>query len=572
MRTSRAIFIAAVLIGAATAAPSLAQSSPPRPPAPATPLPGIAPPSAPGLAPAAPAAPEEDADGAMPDVRILIRRVAIEGMTVYAADDFADLVAGLAGETVAVAAIDAARLAVLRRYRNDGFALTAVTAIVEPDGLLRLRVTEGRIAAVRLDGDTGSAGVQVLRFLERLTLKQVIDTATLERALLLAGDVPGISLSAVLRPSAEEPGALTLVAQVTRQAITGQITADNRAFRNVGPEQLLGVADFNSFSEYGEHTQLQLYRTLNGAQVFGQATLDSFIGGSGLRIRLYAGHGVSTPTGSFRSIEYRGTTSLFGTELSYPLIRSRRQTINLLGAFDVIEATVSQTGPPSRDALRVLRLGADYAVSDLIAGDTRSAVTTLSVRVGQGLTALGASRFDALLASRAGQQPGFRKFSADLSRTQTLLQPWDGAVLALQGVIAGQYTRDVLPSAEKFFLGGSRLSRGFYYGQVTGDNALAATLELQLNMVNEIDLFGASTEISTQFYAFYDWAQTWETPREDHGRRLRSAGIGLRFIPSPRFEIDVEAVRRLTRYPTGSGPGIAALPASGLYWRLLARF
>lgn len=559
----------ACLALACLAVPVAAQSPVPMP---ASPLPGIEvrpPPSlAPGLAP-----PPEPVPADMPDLHLRIAAVAIEGNTIYDTASLAALAGDLVGPDIALARVEAARFAILARYRADGYALTAVSAKVEADGTLRLRVTEGRIAAVKLDGDIGSAGVQVLRFLERLTEKAVIDTATLERALLLAGDVPGVSVRAVLRPSVEEPGALTLVAQVTRQAYGGQVTLDNRAFDRVGPIQGLGVFDLNSLTEFGEHTQLELYRTVNGAQIFGQASVDAFIGGSGLRIRLYGGTGLSRPTGSFRTIGYVGTTTTVGAELTYPLIRTRRQTLNLAAAFDAVEATVEQNGQvASYDALRIARAGADYALSDTLLGGSRGGVSAVSVRVSRGLHVLGASADESMLAGRAGQRNGFLKASFEASRTQTLFQPWDGASVALYGLVAGQITGDVLPPAEKFFLGGSRFTRGYYFGQVTGDNGLAATVELQLNTSTEVSVFDRQLTVAAQFYGFYDWGETWETPVEDRSHRLQSLGVGLRLIPSPKLELDVEFVQRRTRFPTGSGPGVAPLPSNAFYWRVLARF
>ena len=92
-------------------------------------------------------------------------------------------------------------MAILRRYRADGYVFTAVSANIDETGRLRFVVTEGRIVSVRLDGDIGPAGAQVLRLLNWLTEEPVIDTATLERYLLLAQDVPGVTLHAVLEPS-----------------------------------------------------------------------------------------------------------------------------------------------------------------------------------------------------------------------------------------------------------------------------------------------------------------------------------------------------------------------------------
>ncbi len=562
----------AALFGLFAAVPALGQARLPlAAPAPASPLPGIAPRAVPNLAPGLEPPPEPEA-AEMPDVSLNVARVVVEGSTVYPAESFAALLDGLTGAEVALARVEAARIAILRRYRDDGYALTAVSAVAEAGGTLRLRVTEGRIAAVRLDGDIGPAGVQVLRFLERLTEKRVIDTATLERWLLLAGDVPGVTVRAVLRQSTDEPGALTLIAQVSRQAWGGQATLDNRAFDQVGPEQGLLVVDLNSLTEFGEHTQAELYRTVNGAQIFGMVETDAFIGASGLRIRVSAGTGLSRPGGVFRTIGYVGRTTTMGAELTYPLIRSRRQTLNLSSAFDAVESAIEQAGQlSSRDVLRIARLGAEYVLSDTLLGTGRGGVSTVTIRLSHGLHVLGAARDGAALAGRAGQRSGFLKATAEISRTQTLFQPWEGASVALFGLVAGQWTHDVLPPAEKFFLGGSRYTRGFYYGQVTGDRALAATVELQLNMVRDLELFGAAREVAAQLYAFYDWGASWEVPAEDRGRRLQSAGLGLRLIPSPRLEVDLELVKRLTRFPTGSGAGIAPLPELAFYWRVLAR-
>ena len=65
--------------------------------------------------------------------------------------------------------IDAARQAILQHYRSAGYVLSTVSANLDTAGHLRFVVTEGRIASVKLDGDIGPAGMQVLRFLNRLT-------------------------------------------------------------------------------------------------------------------------------------------------------------------------------------------------------------------------------------------------------------------------------------------------------------------------------------------------------------------------------------------------------------------
>ena len=211
---------ALVLIGAVGAVvPALAQAPPVVNPVPqGSPVPRILPPAPPAVGPGTVIPPPSEPAAEVPNQPVRVSSVDVEGVTAYPQPEIAQLTAGLIGPAVPLPQIDAARQAILQRYRADGYVLTTVSAKLEANGRLRFVVTEGRIASVKLDGDIGPAGTQVLRFLNRLTEKQPIDLVTLERYLLLAQDVPGVSLRAVLEPSSDQPGALNLIAQVSRQA------------------------------------------------------------------------------------------------------------------------------------------------------------------------------------------------------------------------------------------------------------------------------------------------------------------------------------------------------------------
>jgi hemolysin activation/secretion protein len=466
----------------------------------------------------------------------------LRAATAFPADRLLATAAIPTGPAVPVSAIEAARAAILNLYREEGFVFTAVDAVVERDGRVRILVSEGHIVEVRLDGDIGPAGTQVLRFLNRLTETRPIDVATLERQLLLAQNIPGITIRTVLRPAGTAPGALSLTAQVSRRPFGAFVTADNRGFRLTGPQQGLASVQFNSFTEFGERTELLLFYAAGKTQLFGQAATELFLGGSGLRLRAYAGHGASTPSDQLRALGYEDETTVAGLALAYPLIRRRQQTLVLSGLFDLIESEIrvddlaGQETVLSRDSLRVLRLGADWALFDLLLGDTRPAVNTVTLCGSQGLSGLGASRSGSGELSRANAQVDFTKLAFELTRIQALFSPWPDATLSLQATLAGQWTDDVLPQAEKFYLGGARLGRGFYAGEVTGDRALAGTLELQLAMRWEAPVFGRSVRVDPMVYAFYDRARTWENQRQDPDRRLSSAGLGLRMALTEHAE------------------------------------
>lgn len=563
---ARLFVLAAALAGSS----ALAQTPPPPQ---GSPIPRLAPPTAPrvgpgmGTAPAAPAA--------TPAGTLAITDVSIQGATVLPAERLAPLVAGLTGPAVPLSAVEAARAGIVSLYRQEGYVFTAVDAVLDAQGRLRLVVAEGHVTEVLLEGDIGPAGTQVLRFLNPLILRPALDIASLERALLLAQDIPGIGIRSVLRPAGTAPGALTLVAQVTRRPITGYVTADNRAYRLTGPEQGLAAVQFNAFTEFGERTELSLFGAAGGTQVFGQASSEFFLGGSGARMRLFAGHGRATPSGALRGIGYEGETTVAGIALSYPLIRRRAQTLMLTGAFDMIESEIDidraggGTTRLSRDSLRVLRLGAEWSRFDMLLGEAFPAANNLSLRLSQGMEALGAERTGNADAARQGARVDFTKLAFEATRRQALFSPWPGAEVALLGTLAGQWSDDILPLSEKFYLGGARLGRGFHSGEVTGDRALAASAELQLTALVETEAFGTPLRLTPTFYAFYDQGRTWENQSQDPDRRLRATGVGLRLPVNEVVELQLEGVRRLTRRPN---PGAAELKADALYWRVLVRF
>ena len=63
---------------------------------------------------------------------------------------------------------------------------------------------------------------------------------------------------------------------------------------------------------------------------------------------------------------------------------------------------------------------------------------------------------------------------------------------------------------------------------MTGDSALAATAELQLNTGFNFARIRCSQNIPTQFYLFYDWGETWQNRAAGAERAIPSAGGGVR--------------------------------------------
>ncbi len=197
---------------------------------------------------------------------------------------------------------------------------------------------------------------------------------------------------------------------------------------------------------------------------------------------------------------------------------------------------------------------------------------TQKKRLSQGLLGFGSTGNGNPTSGRVGEKVDFTKINLELTRTQTLFSPWNGATVALKGLLAGQYSGDVLPPVEKLYLGGTEFNRGFYAGEVTGDSGWSASAELQLNTDLSFTAFDRGVPVSAQFYVFYDQGEVYQNLKSEANARLSSEGIGVRTYLTRFTEVDLEADIRNTRLPLGTPGVVKPDSANAFYWRVLVRF
>lgn len=528
------------------------------PATPSSPIERIQPEKQPVIAPQV-SPPEQPEPPAQPSASFHIVKIEIEGATVYSTEELMALLPKVDGPEISSRDVVEDVRNIQNKYRNDGYFLTVVRGALEPveGGVrLRVRVTEGYISSVKLDGTAGSVDTLIYAFLEHLVGVRPARLSQVERYALLAQNLPGVSMRVILRPAKDEPGAVELVAKVDRDAVSGLFQDDNRGPHYAGPDEMLVGASANSFTSLGERTSVLIYNTpFNTEQLFGQASIEGFVGSDGLKVKAYGGYGTAFPGDALALLGYKGITTLAGVSADYPVIRTRPLSLSVTGALDLSDNNISLIGSngqyqtASIDNLRIARVGGTLDVQDDVLGPGLAGANDATVTVHKGLPILGATSDSAALPARPGEQNDFWKVTAELVRLQDIAA-WDKYSLALKLAFAGQWTPDILPPTEKFFLGGNQYGRGFYSGEVTGDSVAAGTVELQLNDSYHFDIFTQSFNVALQYYGFGDIGQTFENALGDINQHVESAGIGVRANLTPKISVQLEGVDRFTRRPT----------------------
>ena len=547
------------------------------PPLISPPLPGVVPPPQPEVAPPAaiPPAPPVAPLPEGPPVRV--DAVRVEGVTVYPPEAVASLYADVVGATVPRTHLDAVVEDLQTKYRADGYILTVVRSELQSVNgrtVFVLRAIEGYISTVKLDGDIGPAGTLVYEFLEHLTSIRPVNNADLERYLLLSQDIPGVSVRAVLRRTTE-PGAIELVAQLSRKPFSALAQYDNLGSNEAGPNEMLLRGATNSFTRFGEQLEAIFYNTFNREELFGQLNASTFLGSDGLRLAGYWGRGNSLPGGALAGTGFIGNYTIAGLDLAYPVIRSRRLNLTPDIAFDYYDSTVDvnglSSGQPTQFSsghLRMLRVGGALDFQDAAIADLPAANLAL-LKVSQGLPGLGASSSQEEPSHQPilGNRTDFTKFAGELTRVQNLASFGDVST-ALKLTLGGQYSGDILPPSEKFFCCGLRWSRGYFYGQVTGDRGVGTGAELQLNTgFTDVPILAPGHRLDVQFYGFYDFGRFYNLAPGAFNQTVDSFGIGARSNLTSWMFVDLAGVRRLTTRPNGAN--VSKLPEYMLFSRVV---
>jgi hemolysin activation/secretion protein len=413
-------------------------------------------------------------------------------------------------------------------------------------GVFTIAVVEGKIANVMVEGGSPATQEEIKDYLRPSQNIAPVPLATMERSLLLANDLPGVSARGVLRPAADVPGASDIVMSVEQPRLTGGLGFDNRGSRYSGLWTLNGDVEVNSILGADQLAAALTTSPDASEQIAGQLRYRSAIGGSGL---------VGSLAGTITHGEPGSTLSAFGVKtdswaagprLSYPVIRTRAQSLQLDGGLTAQEASIDILGSRvSHDDWRVVDLAATYLSSNFLGGSWLAGVD-----VAQGLPGLGATDNGSAKLSRKGGYTDFTKLTGQMSYLALL---GHGFSLALSG--RGQYAFEPLINGELVSFGGVQVGRGFDPGAIVGDHGVGGSFEARYDAS-----IGSSWLLAVEPYLFADGAETWYIQRGAardpslKNQSIASAGGGVRLNLPHNAIIGLEGARTLNAVP-GSDAG-----------------
>lgn len=439
-------------------------------------------------------------------------------------------------------------------YNSNGYFLAQayVPAQTIAGGSVTLAVTEGRYGKVGFNNRTHLSNEVANGVIVGLDHGDIVETAPLERRLLLLSDIPGVVVHSTLSPGSEV-GTSDLMVDLDRgRTVTGDIEADNAGNRYTGAYRGGGTVNLNNALGIGDVLSLRVLTSFDGF-TYGRLSYQAMVGKATVGVA-YAHIGYRLGR-EFAGLDASGTAEIASLYASYPLVRSRNSNLYLLGGADAKWFTDNLGFIPSTSRRRT-QVGSIGLSGDSHDGFGGGGWDVYSAAISFGNLDIRGAADRAFDAATARANGGYGKLQLAYSRLQTVAGPF-----MVYGSIRGQVAFNNLDISEKMELGGAYAVRAYPEGEAYGDQGYVATIEprLRLNglvggIPGDLQLFGL-VDVGEVDYAKDPWLAG-----SNHAQRSAYGG-GLSWAAPHGFYLKGTYARKL-----GSERATSAPDESGRFW------
>lgn len=445
--------------------------------------------------------------------QVKIERITLEGSEIYPQAVLLAALGEVTGKSYDLAGINgiANQLSDYYRERGYSFAKAFIPQQEISDGTLRIVIREGKYGKIRVTGEDESLNRQAAAYLGALKSGTVIDSAPLERATLILGELPGIKAEPVIQ-TGEAEGTADLTLDVKRnKPYAFSLGLDNYGSRYTGRNEAKANLSVNSPFMLGDQFTLSAMYT-DEQMWFGTLGYSLPVLSDGLRANVGYSHNYYQLGKEFADLGAKGLSDVLSAGLSYPIIKSQRMNLSLAATLQYkwLNDTPSSVSDTTKKTSRSLPLALSFDAKDGLLGG--------GVNYGTLTWTMGSiSLDDTLKANDVNNTAGnFQKLHIDVARIQSL--PADFSFF-IRG--SAQTANKNLDSSEGFGIGGISGVRAYAGDAAFGNIGWLAQSELRYKVNNSLTP-----------YAFYDAGSS--TPNKDAvgpnpTRKLKGGGLGMRF-------------------------------------------
>jgi len=492
---------------------ALRQSQPP--PMPAAPAPAL-----PAIGGAPPIEPPMTKLPGGPTVQV--KAVRVEGNRVIDTATLQALVADAAGKALSLQDLEDVALRITKYYRAAGYfvARAYIPAQEVTGGAILIRVVEGNYGRFHLSNHSLVRAPVVQAMLDDVKKYDIVSLDTLERAMLVINDTPGVQVTRADVMPGERVGTSDFAVDTVATArYDGFLALDNYGSAYTGKDRLSLEANANSPAGLGDRLTLTALATDAGGLLNGGLAYSLPLAPNGLRGQLDVNKTSYQLGNAYDALDAVGDAKGVDMGLTYPLLRTRARTIELdggVGYKDLLDE-IRSTGTHTPKTTKSVNAGASVRDEGVLLGV--DGLTQAKVSLVHGVLDIDEARASALDQAGPRSAGGYSKIDAGASRSSLLPANFTlNLALRMQQTLGGKS----LDASERIAVSGVGGVLAYPSGELIGDNGRFVRAELDHPLVQ----LGS---VQTSWQAFTDYGQAADARPLNavSNRHLSDLGLGF---------------------------------------------
>jgi len=420
------------------------------------------------------------------DTAIIVTVFRFTGNTLFSAEQLSAALATYLNRPLSFAELQDAAAAISSVYRKAGWVVRSFLPDQDiKDGAVTIQIIEASFGGVKFEGDSPSR-VKPNQLVDIVNTHQktgaLLNAEAIDRALLIADDLPGVAVTGSLRQGAKRGETELVISAADEPLLTSDFSLDNTGSRATDPFRMALNVGLSSAVGLGEQISLTVNHTKGSDYTRVGATFP--LGNHGWRIGANASYlEFAVVTEELLALNIKGRSGSVGMEATYPLIRTLLRNLYFSANYDRKTFNNQANGEVSSlYKAQTFALSLNGNLVDSAGGGGLNTANLSLVRGDINLDGSPSQAGDADTIQTAGR---FTKMRYGLTRQQAI-----SARVSLFASLSGQHAQKNLDSSEKFSLGGSSGVRAYPTGEGAGAKAQLGNLELRWRLPQGLELTG----------------------------------------------------------------------------------
>lgn len=454
--------------------------------------------------------------------KVEVKAIEVIGNRVIGTASLAALVADGAGKALTLAELEELAQRITKHYRASGYfvARAYIPAQDVTTGTVKIRVVEGNYGRFHLKNKSLVRDEIVQGMLDDIKDRDIVSLDTLERAMLIINDTPGVQVTRADVMPGEKVGTSDFaVDTVATAARNGYVMLDNYGSVYTGKNRLSFNYDSNSPTGSGDRLSVSGLTTSGASLLNGRLGYSTSLAPNGLRGEVALSQTNYQLGSTYAALDAVGTAKSLDATLTYPVRRIRAQTVEAsfaLGYKDLLDE-IRSAGTRTPKTLSSASAGLTVRDERTLLGF--DGLTQANVTLTFGSLDIKDSAAKALDAAGPQTNGQYGKLALNLSRTSLLPHG-----LTLNTAIKAQtaFNSKNLDGSERMSVSGSGAVMAYPSGELIGDKAVFVHAELSRPLPAQGDL-----QSGWALFANYGEASSWQAGSGRAQRHIADAGIGL---------------------------------------------